>query len=136
MRGSFNGATRWMSSTSSRSRASAANASCTGCPSPSMIRLALANSRMKDFFDVHALATTRAFDGDTLRLAFAATFERRQTPLPSDVPIALTKAFADDPQKRRQWDAFVGRIRGVDRIAARFADGVEVPIRLAENDAA
>ncbi len=79
-----------------------------------MVRLALANSRMKDFFDIHGLAITRPFEGDTLRLALAATFERRQTPLPSEVPLALTNEFGDDPQKGRQWAAFVGRIRGAD----------------------
>ena len=49
---------------------------------------------------------------DTLRLAISATFERRRTPLPSDPPLALTTEFAADPQKIRQWDAFVDRIRG------------------------
>lgn len=39
-----------------------------------MVRLALANSRMKDFFDIHRLAETRAFGGETMRLAVAATF--------------------------------------------------------------
>jgi len=57
---------------------------------------------------------SRPFDGQTLRLAIRATFERRQTPLPSDLPLALTNEFAADPQKRRQWDAFGGRIRGKD----------------------
>jgi Nucleotidyl transferase AbiEii toxin, Type IV TA system len=42
-----------------------------------MVRLALANSRMKDFFDIHRLAATRTFDGETMRLAVAATFARR-----------------------------------------------------------
>ena len=79
-----------------------------------MVRLAMANSRMKDFFDIRGLAITRSFDGDTLRLAIAATFERRQTPLPSEMPLALTKEFADDRQKGRQWAAFVGRIRDAD----------------------
>ena len=79
-----------------------------------MVRLAMANSRMKDFFDIHGLAITRPFEGDTLRQALAATFARRQTPLPSEVPLALTKEFGDDPQKGRQWAAFVGRIRGAD----------------------
>ncbi len=60
------------------------------------------------------LAITRPFEGETLRLALAATFERRQTPLPSEVPLALTNEFGDDPQKGRQWAAFVGRIRGAD----------------------
>jgi hypothetical protein len=79
-----------------------------------MVRLALANSRMKDFFDIRRLAMSRQFDGETLRLAISATFERRQTPLPSDPPLALTTEFAADPQKGRQWDAFVGRIRGAE----------------------
>jgi hypothetical protein len=57
----------------------------------------------------------RPFDGETMRLAIRATFERRQTPLPSDQPLALTEEFAADPQKRLQWDAFVGRIRGADQ---------------------
>jgi predicted nucleotidyltransferase component of viral defense system len=67
-----------------------------------MVRLALANSRMKDFFDVWRLAMSRSFDGETLRLAINATFERRQTPLPSAPPLALTNEFAGDTQKRRQ----------------------------------
>ena len=79
-----------------------------------MVRLALANSRMKDFFDIRGLAIARPFDGDTLRLALAATFERRQTPLPSEMPLALTNEFGDDRQKGRQWAAFVGRIRSAD----------------------
>ena len=53
----------------------------------------LANSRMKDFFDIRRLAMSRPFDGETLRLAIGATFERRQTPLPSDPPLALTTEF-------------------------------------------
>jgi len=41
-----------------------------------MVRLALANSQMKDFLDIHRLAETRSFDGETLRLAIAATFAK------------------------------------------------------------
>jgi hypothetical protein len=77
-----------------------------------MVRLGLANSRMKDFFDVRSLAMSRPFGGDILCLAIRSTFERRQTPLPSESPLALTDEFATDVQKGRQWDAFVGRIRG------------------------
>jgi predicted nucleotidyltransferase component of viral defense system len=79
-----------------------------------MVRLALANSRMKDFFDIRRLAMSIPFDGETPRLAIGATFERRQTALPSDPPLALTTEFAIDRQKGRQWDAFVGRIRGTE----------------------
>lgn len=78
------------------------------------MRLALANTRMKDFFDIFGLAEARAFDGDTLRLAVAATFARRQVALPSEAPLALTAEFAEHPQKRRQWEAFVRRTRRSD----------------------
>jgi predicted nucleotidyltransferase component of viral defense system len=42
-----------------------------------MVRLAMANSRMKDFFDILRLAQTQTFDGETMRLAMTATFTRR-----------------------------------------------------------
>jgi hypothetical protein len=76
-----------------------------------MVRLALANSRMKDFFDIHRLAETGTFDGETMRLAVAATFARRGIEIPSERPLALTSEFADDRQKKVQWAAFVRRAR-------------------------
>ena len=79
-----------------------------------MVRLALANSRMKDFFDIHRLAETRTFDGETMRLAVAATFTRRGIEIPDERPLALTSEFADDAQKKIQWAAFVRRARRPD----------------------
>ncbi len=76
-----------------------------------MVRLALANSRMKDFFDIHRLAETRTFDGETMRLAVAATFTRRGVEIPGERPLALSSEFADDAQKKVQWTAFVRRAR-------------------------
>jgi predicted nucleotidyltransferase component of viral defense system len=81
-----------------------------------MVRLALANSRMKDLFDVRGLAMTHAFSGNTLRAALAATFTRRGTPLPVELPIALSDEFAGDAQKQRQWGAFVRRVRATERV--------------------
>ena len=66
---------------------------------------------MKDFFDIHRLAATRTFDGETIRLAFAATFTRRGIEIPGERPLALTSEFADDAQKKVQWAAFVRRAR-------------------------
>ena len=79
-----------------------------------MVSLALANSRMKDFFDIHRLAETRTFDGNTMRLAVAATFTRRGIEIPDERPLALTSEFADDAQKKIQWTAFVRRARRPD----------------------
>ena len=76
-----------------------------------MVRLALANSRMKDFFDIHRLAETKTFDGEPMRLAVAATFTRRRIDVPIERPLALTREFSDDAQKRVQWAAFVRRTR-------------------------
>jgi hypothetical protein len=76
-----------------------------------MVRLAVANSRMKDFFDIHRLAETRTFDGEMLRLAVAATFTRRGTTIPGERPLALAGEFADDTQTKAQWAAFVRRAR-------------------------
>ncbi len=80
-----------------------------------MVTLALANSRMKDFFDVRRLAMTRSFDGDVLRTALAATFGRRQIARPSDVPFALTDEFGSDSRKQTQWTTFMRRVPGADR---------------------
>ena len=88
-----------------------------------MVTLALANSRMKDFFDVRRLAMTRSFDGDVLRAALAATFDRRQIARPSEVPFALTAEFGSDSQKQTQWAAFMRRVPGADRPS--FSEVVE-----------
>ncbi len=72
-----------------------------------MVHRGIANSRMKDFYDVWILATTYTFEARTLRDAIRSTFDRRDTPLPVDVPLALTGEFAGDTTKRMQWTAFV-----------------------------
>lgn len=79
-----------------------------------MVTLALANSRMKDLFDIHRLAAMRTFDGDTMRLAVAATFARRGIDIPNERPLALTNEFAEARDKRVQWAAFVRRTRRPD----------------------
>jgi predicted nucleotidyltransferase component of viral defense system len=75
-----------------------------------MVALGRANSRMKDFYDLWFLARTFTFEDDRLARAIAATFKRRQTQVPVEVPDALTDAFAKDDQKRKQWTAFVSGV--------------------------
>jgi predicted nucleotidyltransferase component of viral defense system len=74
-------------------------------------RFGIANSRMKDYFDLLTLAREGAMDPAILAQAIAATFERRRTQLPDAMPLGLTAEFAGDPVKRRQWAAFLGRNR-------------------------
>lgn len=72
-----------------------------------MVTLGLANSRMKDYYDVWMLVRTFEIDPARLRRAIEATFSRRGTPLPAALPEGLTDAFAQDDAKQRQWTAFV-----------------------------
>ena len=71
-----------------------------------MVMLGLANTRMKDFYDIWMLSRSYDFDGERLSRAIAATFERRGTAIPGDLPDALTTAFSTDATKQRQWEAF------------------------------
>lgn len=76
-----------------------------------MVMLGQANSRMKDFFDLAVIARRTELDGATLAAAIAATFARRQTELPKERPLALTKQFSEDAAKQRQWQAFLYKNR-------------------------
>lgn len=74
-----------------------------------MIKLGELNSRMKDFYDIYILSKTLSFDGNTLVKAIKATFERRGTQIPEDVPLALSDEFANSTDKNTQWKAFINR---------------------------
>lgn len=76
-----------------------------------LVSLGIANSRMKDFFDLWILSRHTEFEGETIRQAIRATFDRRKTELPPDVPFGLTDDFARDAQKQTQWQAFLGKNR-------------------------
>jgi len=61
----------------------------------------------RDFFHVYALAEHNRFDGEALTRAMRATFERRRTPIPGSLPLALTRDFAAIPAKQIQWQGFL-----------------------------
>ena len=75
-----------------------------------MVVLGIANSRMKDFFDVWTLAQTHRFDFELLASSIRGTFERRRTSLPESAPMALTAEFLEDHSKQTQWAAFGRRL--------------------------
>ncbi len=75
-----------------------------------MVELGIRNSRMKDFFDLWAIALTMEVDGAALAKAIKSTFERRQTEPPQARPLALAAEFVEDPSKLTQWAAFVRRM--------------------------
>jgi predicted nucleotidyltransferase component of viral defense system len=76
-----------------------------------MVKLGMLNSRMKDFYDLWILGQRFSFKSDILSKAIATTFKTRGTPVPEDLPIALTAEFHDDQQKNTQWLAFLKKSR-------------------------
>lgn len=88
-----------------------------------MVKLGIANSRMKDFYDLYAMSQTMTFDRGDLNTAIRSTFERRRTALPKGPPTALTDAFANHAAKQAQWRGFANR-RGDDVVGLSLADVV------------
>lgn len=72
-----------------------------------MVHRGIANSRMKDFYDIWVLATTYQFEANILKKAIKATFKRRDTQPPIELPLALRAEYAEDPTKMAQWSAFI-----------------------------
>jgi predicted nucleotidyltransferase component of viral defense system len=84
-----------------------------------MVHLDLQNSRMKDFYDIWILSRNLVFSGPALSEAIRSTFDRRQTSVPMEPPVALTTEFYSQPVHQRQWAAFVRRI-GESALANEF----------------
>jgi hypothetical protein len=90
-----------------------------------MVVLGIANSRMKDFFDIWTLAQSRQSDLQKLSHSVRSTFERRRTALPETVPLALTAEFLEDPSKQTQWAAFGNRL-SLGKLPALSVIGKEI----------
>ena len=99
-----------------------------------MVKLGLANSRMKDFYDIWALSREFDFDGGVLSAAIHATFKRRKTALTPTMPLALTSDFSGDPLKQTQWKAFVRRSRlklateSLEQVVVQIRSFLEAPV--------
>jgi len=91
-----------------------------------LVALGMLNTRMKDFFDLWAIGGAFDFDGPVLARAMKTTFDRRATPIPTEIPAGLTIAFATT--KQGQWAAFLGRTE----IALAPAPLPEVQLRIAQ----
>ncbi|MBY4594055.1 nucleotidyl transferase AbiEii/AbiGii toxin family protein [Ottowia caeni] len=76
-----------------------------------MCLLGMANTRMKDYFDLWVLLTEDALESTELRRAIGATFARRQLQVPDTTPSGLSDAFARDAVKTAQWIAFLKKNR-------------------------
>ncbi|MEY3235609.1 MAG: hypothetical protein RL230_2880 [Pseudomonadota bacterium] len=100
-----------------------------------MVVLGRANSRMKDFYDIWILGRAFSFNEARLAQAIAATFARRKTAIPTELPDALTPAFAADEQKQQQWRAFVKDVAvdpgALELVLEELAGFLMPPARLA-----
>jgi hypothetical protein len=74
-----------------------------------IVSLGATNGRMKDFYDLWMMSRHFEFRGAVLTKATAATFLRRNTALPADVPVGLSEEFAMDPEANRRWGFFTTR---------------------------
>jgi hypothetical protein len=74
-----------------------------------MVTLGERNSRLKDFYDLQAMAQAFPFDRSTLTAAILATFERRKTPITAEIPVGLTTAFYANESRQAQWRAYISR---------------------------
>lgn len=80
-----------------------------------MTVLGMANSRMKDFYDIWMLITNFEFDGMVIQTAIERTFQNRSTELPTEKHIIFSEEFAEN--KRNQWNAFSRKLRDENAVA-------------------
>jgi hypothetical protein len=74
-----------------------------------MIRFGETNSRIKDFHDIWITTRTFPFDLPSLLEAVNGTFRGRETPIPTEMPVGLTEAFAAIAKDRGLWSGFLRR---------------------------
>ncbi len=75
-----------------------------------MVTLGMANSRMKDFYDIWALANNLEFRGSVLSLAIKKTFERRKIGPLASTPTCFNSQFYENTMKQTQWKAFINKM--------------------------
>jgi hypothetical protein len=74
-----------------------------------LVVLGMANSRLKDYYDLFLISHTFTLKQRLLAEAVRHTFERRGTAIPEGTPVGLTDDFAAAWEPR--WRAFLGRER-------------------------
>jgi hypothetical protein len=105
-----------------------------------MVSLGEANSRMKDFYDIHFLSLHYAFDGDILRQAIAATFTGRGTAIPIEEIYPLSTEFFRNPARQRLWTGFLKRLGlkdvepSFELVTQQIAAFVKAPVQAASRN--
>ena len=95
-----------------------------------MVKLAMVNSRMKDFYDVYSLSLSHNFQGNRLKKAIESTFQKRKTPL-SDNPLVFRPEFHKDKGRQKQWIAFLrkSRLSDVDQGFSEIMERITIFLR-------
>ena len=75
-----------------------------------IVALGLANGRMKDFYDLWSIPKSLKIERQALDAAIAATFERRDTPVPIERPVGLSAEMAEDDAAKQRWKAFIASL--------------------------
>jgi predicted nucleotidyltransferase component of viral defense system len=103
-----------------------------------LVVLGMANSRLKDYYDLFLISRTFPLEQRALAEAVRRVFERRGTAIPEDIPVGLSHDFAIAWQIR--WRGFIGRehmMRVPDDLAAvvaRLRDFLVPVIRHGDED--
>lgn len=71
----------------------------------SVVKLALVNTRMKDFYDLWTILRHYEINPDKLNAAIREVFANRKTPL--KYPVAFTAAFYDAREIQQRWNNFL-----------------------------
>lgn len=83
----------------------------------SVVKLALVNTRMKDFYDLWTILKSYEIKLDNLSIAVREVFANRKTPLKR--PIAFTAEFYDNKETQQRWNNFLS---GMGKHQVKFED--------------
>lgn len=74
-----------------------------------IVKLAMVNTRMKDFFDIWNLSKQYEINGAKVLKALEITFNNRQTPI-KELPESFKEAFYMNPVHQKRWKEFLKNI--------------------------
>ena len=64
---------------------------------------------MKDFYDIWIVLKSGDVNSDFLASSIFTTFTHRNTPIPTEVPVGLSKEFLEDDITNERWQKFLER---------------------------
>lgn len=68
------------------------------------------NSRMKDFYDIYTITTSRKMDLMVLKKAIESTFENRNFAVPES-PVIFKSSFIEDAARLKMWEVYLRKLK-------------------------